>query len=302
MGIVDLTGNLVVKYWYDTWGNTLSVTGSGAGTVGQVNPFRYKGYYWDSELGLYYLNSRYYDPVTSRFINADGLVTSGGLLGNNMFAYCENNPVNRCDCSGHCSHCNEFAAYISNILNAAVAVVAAASCPPDAVQALISATAQAQAELTAFVARMHPPTPPAAPAKVKPVDNDRAPTCVFGCKIASHHHVALGHTGTDFGSDPPRTKVPVRAATSGTVIFAGNKGDSGGNRIHILTSDGKYRLEYLHLSKFIVKNGSVGTGQDIGYMGNTNNGKIADMAVHLHFSVWDISAEKYIDPVIWLAN
>ena len=65
-----------------------------ADTIGKINPFRYRGYYYDSETGLYYLNSRYYDPVIGRFINADGLVVAGsGMLSGNMYLYCQNNPV-----------------------------------------------------------------------------------------------------------------------------------------------------------------------------------------------------------------
>ena len=90
--IVDSSLNKVVEYVYDPWGQVLSVTGSLADTLGQDNPFRYRGYYWDDETGLYYLQSRYYDPVVGRFINADGQL-NGGLLGTNMFAYCNNNPV-----------------------------------------------------------------------------------------------------------------------------------------------------------------------------------------------------------------
>ena len=62
--------------------------------IANVNPLRYRGYYFDSETGLYYLQSRYYDPVVKRFINADGYVSTGtGALGYNMFAYCLNNSV-----------------------------------------------------------------------------------------------------------------------------------------------------------------------------------------------------------------
>ena len=65
------------------------------------NPIRYRGYYYDKESGLYYLQSRYYDPVTSKYINADGYVSTGqSLIGNNMFSYCGNNPVMRSDSSG----------------------------------------------------------------------------------------------------------------------------------------------------------------------------------------------------------
>ena len=65
-----------------------------ADTIGAINPFRYRGYYYDSETGLYYLNSRYYDPVIGRFVNADDLVVAGdGMLSSNMYLYCQNNPI-----------------------------------------------------------------------------------------------------------------------------------------------------------------------------------------------------------------
>ena len=66
-----------------------------------INPIRYRGYYYDIDTGFYYLQSRYYDPVTGRFLNADTLFDSGaGLLGYNLFAYCANNPVMRFDPTG----------------------------------------------------------------------------------------------------------------------------------------------------------------------------------------------------------
>ena len=70
--------------------------------VANLNPFRYRGYYQDTETGLYYLMSRYYDPITHRFVNADGYFQSGGsLLDTNMNAYCRNNPVNYVDLTGN---------------------------------------------------------------------------------------------------------------------------------------------------------------------------------------------------------
>ena len=89
-----------------------------------VNPFRYRGYYYDEETGFYYLNSRYYDPVVKRFINADtpsGVTEEiGELYGKNLFAYCDNNPVNRTDANG------QWWDWISDIAKtvATVAVVA----------------------------------------------------------------------------------------------------------------------------------------------------------------------------------
>ena len=99
----DVGGNVVVKYTYDTWGNVLSVTGSLASTVGQDNPFRYRGYYYDTESGLYYLQSRYYDPAIGRFINADGIIGANvGSASYNLYAYCGNNPVALIDSTGNC--------------------------------------------------------------------------------------------------------------------------------------------------------------------------------------------------------
>ena len=81
----------------------LSVTGSKASTIGQANPIRYRGYYYDNETGFYYLQSRYYDAEIGRFINADGAIAGvgGDVLGYNQFAYCFNNPVNMEDQSGN---------------------------------------------------------------------------------------------------------------------------------------------------------------------------------------------------------
>ena len=101
IGIYDSNGTRVVTYVYDAWGRILSTTGTGANTIGVYNPFRYRGYYYDTETGFYYVSSRYYDPEIGRFINADGYVSTGqGVLGYNMFAYCGNDPVNRKDPTG----------------------------------------------------------------------------------------------------------------------------------------------------------------------------------------------------------
>ena len=66
--IYDENGNKVVSYLYDAWGNITSTTGSMASTVGEMNPFRYRGYYYDSNIGMYYLQSRFYNPEIGRWI------------------------------------------------------------------------------------------------------------------------------------------------------------------------------------------------------------------------------------------
>ena len=104
-GILDMAGSLMVSYAYDAWGRVLSVTGTLADTIGQLNPMRYRGYYLDSETGYYYLQSRYYNPDWCRFINADEPsilpLNYGSVIGANLFAYCENNPVMHIDPNGH---------------------------------------------------------------------------------------------------------------------------------------------------------------------------------------------------------
>ena len=102
VGLVDAeNGNVVAKYEYDAWGNCTGVTNATGSTVGTDNPFRYRGYYYDSETGYYYLNSRYYSPEFGRFINADSIVDNRGLNTQNLYAYCGNNPVNCNDISGN---------------------------------------------------------------------------------------------------------------------------------------------------------------------------------------------------------
>ena len=88
--LVTASGTEAASYAYDAWGNLLSATGGMAYT----NPLRYRGYYHDAETRFYYLQSRYYDPATRRFINADVYASTGqGFVGTNMFAYCNNNPA-----------------------------------------------------------------------------------------------------------------------------------------------------------------------------------------------------------------
>jgi RHS repeat-associated protein len=97
--LVDISGNSVVKYKYDAWGNIIYQTPNQ--TIGDINSFRYRSYYLDEDTGLYYLQSRYYDPEIGRFLSADGFFCSvGDVLSHNAYAYCENNPVMYLDPEG----------------------------------------------------------------------------------------------------------------------------------------------------------------------------------------------------------
>ena len=110
--IYDANKNLVAEYKYDAWGNHRIYTSGGIditenmsynSSVAKLNPFRYRGYYYDAETGLYYLNSRYYDPSIGRFINADDIsyIQPTDINGLNLFAYCGNNPVMYTDNEGN---------------------------------------------------------------------------------------------------------------------------------------------------------------------------------------------------------
>ena len=92
------SGTAYAEYTYDAWGNVISSSGS----LADLNPLRYRSYYFDVETGFYYLQSRYYDPALGRFINADSYASTGqGFIGYNMFAYCGNGPVSLSDQLGH---------------------------------------------------------------------------------------------------------------------------------------------------------------------------------------------------------
>ena len=105
--ILDSSGTMVAFYDYDAWGNCTVYNSSAKvltdpTSIANINPLRYRGYYYDAETGFYYLQSRYYDPAICRFINADTFATTdaNGFLSANMFAYCENNPIMRVDVDG----------------------------------------------------------------------------------------------------------------------------------------------------------------------------------------------------------
>ena len=107
-GILDSDGKIVVRYRYDAWGNHVVLNPDGSENesstfIGNINPFRYRGYYYDVETGLYYLKTRYYDPETGRFITIDDVsyLAPDTINGLNLYAYCGNNPVMNVDPNGH---------------------------------------------------------------------------------------------------------------------------------------------------------------------------------------------------------
>ena len=121
--ILDSSGRLAASYDYDAWGNCTVYDSSAKvltdpTSIANLNPLRYRGYYYDAETGFYYLQSRYYDPAICRFINADTFATTdaNGLLSANMFAYCENNPIGNSDPDGYFAAALTGGGYLSGIL------------------------------------------------------------------------------------------------------------------------------------------------------------------------------------------
>ena len=107
IGIFDNEMNEIVSYTYDSWGKVISIKDedekeiTDPNHIGKINPYRYRSYRYDEETGLYYLNSRYYNPEWGRFLNADGLLkSSNSLLSHNLYVYCDNSPINLIDSNG----------------------------------------------------------------------------------------------------------------------------------------------------------------------------------------------------------
>ena len=138
LAVYDQRGTKLISYTYDAWGNVTTSYHNGctSSSAANYNPFRYRGYYYDTELRMYYLQTRYYDPAIGRFLNADAYVASdSSVLGCNMFAYCGNNPVMGYDPTGEFSWGKLFSgasllAIGITACAAAVTVVTAGACTP----------------------------------------------------------------------------------------------------------------------------------------------------------------------------
>ena len=107
IALIDSSGNTVVQYNYDAWGDHKVVDANGneitdSTHIGNLNPFRYRGYYYDAETGLYFLQTRYYDPEVGRFLNMDSVryADPKSVNGINLYAYCMNNPIKNTDPDG----------------------------------------------------------------------------------------------------------------------------------------------------------------------------------------------------------
>ena len=105
VGISDYAGNKIASYTYDEWGKLLEISAANEESrkIAEINPLRYRGYYYDNETGYYYLQSRYYDPDLGRFISADDFnyLNTNNKLSINAYIYCNNNPTSKYDSDGH---------------------------------------------------------------------------------------------------------------------------------------------------------------------------------------------------------
>lgn len=135
----------MVKYTYDAWGKKISTTGSLASTIGSLNPFRYKGYYYDQESEMYYCKSRYYVPDWCRWLNADNPenIKMGTLANTNLFVYCNNKPIEYSDESGNIPKWLKKTLIAAAIVVGTVAFVAAIVASAGTVGALAGTAAAA---------------------------------------------------------------------------------------------------------------------------------------------------------------
>ena len=109
VGLWDENGTEVVRYTYSSWGECLDISGQMAATLGRLNEVRYRSYIYDTEIELYNLHNRFYNPKVHRFINMDKLLGRLGVLNTHApYAYCKNHPVQYCDNNGlECQQCED---------------------------------------------------------------------------------------------------------------------------------------------------------------------------------------------------
>ncbi len=120
IAILNNNYNIIAKYIYDSWGNIISITDENGidvsdniNHIANINPYRYRSYYYDKETKLYYLNSRYYNPKWCRFINTDRIIDNENSIQGNLYVYCANDPINKVDLSG-----SSFKSFIGKVVKA----------------------------------------------------------------------------------------------------------------------------------------------------------------------------------------
>ena len=235
--ILDSSGTMVASYNYDAWGSC-TVYNSSDAAIGDLNPLRYRGYYYDAETGFYYLQSRYYDPAICRFINADGLFTDG-FVGSNLFAYCVNDPVNTVDPTGNFAITATVALITFGIALVATALAVGISSSPgfqEAVGGLCESVGdiaeQIEEKLTNSFAKIKKPPNYRSNKEVHHIVAQRAPGAAPAQKILAD---------LEIGIDEPVNKVSISTCLHRrlhtklyyelvNVVIAGAYNSAGGDR------------------------------------------------------------------------
>lgn len=123
--ILDRNGNKLVSYIYDSWGKIVHIKDGNNNEISNnqehianINPFRYRSYYYDEETNLYYLNHRYYNPELGRFISPDIVLgANSDILSYNLYAYVSNNPISNYDRTGNGKAWNAIVSFVSNLVS-----------------------------------------------------------------------------------------------------------------------------------------------------------------------------------------
>ncbi len=202
IALLDSAGALVASYNYGAWGNYSVHDKDGkkntsASFIGHINPLRYRGYYYDRETRLYYLQSRYYDFANCRFINADGLFTDG-FVGSNLFAYCVNDPVNTVDPTGNFAITATVALITFGIALVATAFAVGISSSPgfqEAVEGLCESVGdiaeQIKEKLTNSFAKIKKPPNYRSNKEVHHIVAQRAPGAAHAQKILAELEIGI---------------------------------------------------------------------------------------------------------------
>jgi len=277
----DNNPELVGKYIYDSWGKIVSVKNSNGtdvsgdpGHIMNINPFRYRGYYYDRETGFYYLQSRYYDPGVKRFINADGLVSTGtGVMGYNMFAYCLNNPVNLSDPSGACPTCASVWAK-NNPKPVLLPGYTPGYNPATAPKHYYKNTEAYNQALAAWNAVYYPLYHKVHTSA--PLDSGSYTiSSGYGPRTPTISGASTFHCGIDLVAN---RGAPIYAVMGGEASICWDETGFGN---YIIITSGNRTDYYGHMSGFAVSSGPVNKGQLIGFVGSTG----VSSTYHLHFEV-----------------